>query len=130
MRTSMPRALCSSGLPCVPGTRIMSPKAAKITSGSCAMDRPSSILPIGSTHTGQPGPWTSSMFGGQQVLQAEAIDGVRVAAADFHEAVMPAGIGQAADLVGGACDQPGLAKLVDEFHEDSILPGASRSPSP
>ena len=34
MRTSAPRALCSSGLPFVPGTRIMSPNAVKITSGS------------------------------------------------------------------------------------------------
>ena len=38
----MPRALCSSGLPWVPGTRIMSPKAAKITSGFCG-DRESIV---------------------------------------------------------------------------------------
>ena len=69
MRTSMPRALCSSGLPSVPGTRIMSPNAAKITFGSFAIERPSSIRPIGSTHTGQPGPWISSMFSGRMSLR-------------------------------------------------------------
>ena len=84
----MPRALCSSGLPCVPGTRIISPNAVKMTFGSFAMERPSSIRPIGSTHTGQPGPWTSSIFARQQIFQPEAINGVRVAAAHFHEPVM------------------------------------------
>ena len=68
MRTSIPRALCSSGLPWVPGTRIMSPKAAKITSGFCAMDKPSSMRPMGSTQTGQPGPWISSIFSGRMSL--------------------------------------------------------------
>ena len=53
---------------------------------------------MGSTQTGQPGPWISSMFGGQDVLEAEAVDRVRVAAADLHEAVVPARVGQAADL--------------------------------
>ena len=38
---------------------------------------------------------------GQQIFEAEAIDGVRVAAADFHEAVMARRIGEAADFVGG-----------------------------
>ena len=65
MRISVPRALCSSGLPWVPGTRITSPKAVKIAPWSCATDRPSSVRPMGSTQTGQPGPWISSMFAGR-----------------------------------------------------------------
>ena len=54
--------------------------------------------------------------GRQQILQAEAVDGVGVAAAHLHEAVVPAGVGQAADLLGGLGDQLGLAKLIDESH--------------
>ena len=65
MRTSAPRALDSSGLPVDPGTRIMSPKAVKIRSSRSAMARPTSIRPIGSTQTGQPGPWMSSMLSGR-----------------------------------------------------------------
>ena len=68
------------------------------------MDKPSSMRPMGSTQTGQPGPWTSSIFVGQEILQAEAIDGVGVAAAHFHESIVAAGIGQTADLFGGAGD--------------------------
>ena len=56
MRISAPRALYSRGLPLVPGTRIMSPNPAKITSGCSVMNNPSSMRPMGSTHTGQPGP--------------------------------------------------------------------------
>ena len=44
----------------------MSPKQVKITSGSCAIAIPSSTRPIGITHTGQPGPWTSSTFAGSR----------------------------------------------------------------
>ncbi len=66
MRTSAPSALASSSVPCDPGTRSMSPKHVKITSGSCAIAMPSSTRPIGMTHTGQPGPWTSSTFAGRR----------------------------------------------------------------
>ncbi len=66
MRTSAPCALASSSVPTEPGTRIMSPKQVKMTPGSCAIAIPSSTRPIGITHTGQPGPWTSSTFGGSR----------------------------------------------------------------
>ena len=46
----------------------MSPKQVKITPGWWASAMPSSTRPIGITQTGQPGPWTSSTFVGQQVV--------------------------------------------------------------
>ena len=66
MRMSAPSALASSRLPSDPGTRIMSPKQVKITSGLRAMAMPSSRRPIGMTHTGQPGPCTSSTLAGRR----------------------------------------------------------------
>ena len=52
------------GVPFVPGTRIMSPKQVRITPGCCATSSPSSTRPVGSTHTGHPGPCTNSIFSG------------------------------------------------------------------
>ena len=66
MRTSAPSALASSSVPSAPGTRSMSPKQVKITSGLRATAMPSSTRPIGITQTGQPGPCTSSTFGGSR----------------------------------------------------------------
>ena len=66
MRTSAPSAFASRSVPDAPGTRSMSPKQVKITSGSCASAMPSSTRPIGITQTGQPGPWTSSTFSGRR----------------------------------------------------------------
>ena len=40
-----------------PGTRIASPNVVKMTFGCSAIDTQSSTRPIGSTQTGQPGPW-------------------------------------------------------------------------
>ena len=64
--TTAPSALASSSVPSEPGTRSMSPKHVKITSGWCASDMPSSTRPIGMTHTGHPGPCTSSTPGGRR----------------------------------------------------------------
>ena len=41
----------------VPGTRSMSPKDQKMTSGLAAMATALSISSTGVTHTGHPGPW-------------------------------------------------------------------------
>ena len=57
---SAPCAFAPSRLPHDPGTRIMSPKEVKITPGWPEMAMASSTRPIGITHTGQPGPCTSS----------------------------------------------------------------------
>jgi len=56
MKRSIPRSLCSRGLSCVPGMRIISPKAVKMTFGSRAAESPSSMRAMGRTLTGQPGP--------------------------------------------------------------------------
>ena len=81
-----------------PGTRIMSPNAVKITSAL----RPS-------TGHRRYAPWAARTPGSRDreparywaaaVLEAEAVDGVGVAAAHFHESVAAAGIGQTADLL-------------------------------
>ena len=64
MRTSAPWALASSRFSLPPGTRIMSPKLVKIVFGVLATATASSTRPMGMTHTGQPGPCTSSTVGG------------------------------------------------------------------
>ena len=53
-------------LPLEPGTRIMSPKVVKMTLGCSASHIASSTRPIGITHTGQPGPCTSSTGSGSR----------------------------------------------------------------
>ena len=63
-RTSAPRAFASSRFPVLPGTRIMSPNEVKITPSVWATAIASSTRPIGITHTGQPGPCTSSTESG------------------------------------------------------------------
>ena len=63
-RTSAPSALALSRLPCLPGTRIMSPNEVKMTPGCLATQMASSTRPMGITQTGQPGPCTSSTEGG------------------------------------------------------------------
>ena len=85
MRTSAPSALASNRLFDDPGTRSMSPKEQKITSGRCAMATALSINSIGVTQTGQPGPCTRVISRGQQVFEAALDDGVGLAAADFHD---------------------------------------------
>ena len=72
------------------GTRIMSPKQVKITPGSWASAMPSSTRPIGITHTGQPGPWTSSTFSGSRSSIAVLVDRVGVPAAHLHQLVVAA----------------------------------------
>ncbi len=62
---SAPFALASSRLPRLPGTRIMSPKEVKMTPGSSETAMASSTRPIGITHTGHPGPCTSSTLAGR-----------------------------------------------------------------
>ena len=55
----------------------------------------------------------------KNVFQAKAINGVRMAAAHFHEAVMPAGVSEAANFFCGFLNQVRIAKLIDEFHDAS-----------
>ena len=115
-RTSAPRALASSSVPLPPGTRIMSPKLVKMTFGVSATAMASSMRPIGITHTGQPGPCTSSTLRGQHVLDAVAVDGVGVAAAHLHELVVALGVGQLRIVGQHAARGDRVAVLVDEPH--------------
>jgi len=64
MRTSPPRDFTSSRSDPLPGTRSMSPKLQKITSGREAMATALSTSSTGVTHTGQPGPWMRRISGG------------------------------------------------------------------
>ncbi len=64
MRTSAPSAFAFSRLLREPGTRMASPNVVKMTSGRSASATQSSTRPIGSTQTGQPGPWTNSIWSG------------------------------------------------------------------
>ena len=100
----------------------MSPKQVKITPGSLASAMPSSTRPIGITHTGQPGPCTSSTFAGQQVVDAVLVDRVRVAAADLHHLVVAAGLDRGEDLARHRAAQLGVAELVDEPHAGDLQP--------
>lgn len=65
IRMSAPAALASRNDPVPPGTRSRSPNEVMITPGCPAMWMASSTRPIGITHTGQPGPWTSDTSGGR-----------------------------------------------------------------
>jgi hypothetical protein len=46
-------------------------------------------------------------------------------ATHFHQAIMPGGIGQAADLFCRLRDYVGITKLVDKFHHTSLPACAS-----
>ena len=62
---------------------------------------------------------------GQQIFEAEAVNGVGVASANLHETIMTPGIREAADFVGGSGDALRLAKFVYKFHTHA---GASPNP--
>ncbi len=64
MRTSPPADFTASRSVVDPGTRSMSPKEVKITSGRRAMASALSMSSSGVTHTGQPGPWISPIDSG------------------------------------------------------------------
>ena len=66
MRTSAPADFSRSRSVCEPGTRSMSPKDVKITPGVRAIACALSICSSGVTHTGQPGPCTSSSSAGSR----------------------------------------------------------------
>ena len=70
---------------------------------------------------GAAGPVDQFDIGRQQVLQTEAIDGVRVPAADLHQPVVPLGIVEAANLRHCLMDQLRFAKFVDKSHHSVFL---------
>ena len=76
-----------------PGTRIMSPKAAKILLGSWAIAQAVVDAAHGKHAHGATGAVDQFDVFGQDVFEAEAIDGMRVAAADLHDAIVAGGVG-------------------------------------
>ena len=56
-------------------------------------------------------------IGRQQILKPKPVDGVCMSAANFHDAVMPVGIGEPADFFGSSPDDFRFAKLVNKFHD-------------
>ena len=95
-------------------------KRRRLRPARCAIARPSSIRPIGKHAYRAAGAVDQFDVRRQQILQAEAIDRVRVSAADFHDAVVAVGIGQPADLFRRPGDHFGFAKLVYESHAISL----------
>ena len=87
--------------------------------------------PSAARRPGSPGPWISSMFGGQDVLEAEAVDRVRVAAAHLHQPVVPR-----RDRPGGGSPRPvrpissGSRNSSTNFMARPSPPGRSRGPPP
>jgi hypothetical protein len=57
----------------------------------------------------------------KDVLQAEAIDGMRVSATDFHHAVVAFRTREAPNLFSRFRDQFGLSKLVNKSHANHFL---------
>ena len=80
-----------------------------------------SMTSSGVTQTGQPGPWTSSTCGGQQLIDAVAHEGVGLAAADFHQDPGPRD--GAGDFRHEGAGELGIAVLVDVLHGGRLLPG-------
>jgi hypothetical protein len=64
---SAPCALAfSSDVPFEAGTRIVSAYVHRMSPGRAASAMALSMRPIGSTHTGQPGPWIMFTLGGSR----------------------------------------------------------------
>jgi hypothetical protein len=55
----------------------------------------------------------------QDVLEPEPIDGVRVPATNFHEPIATSRVREPPNLLGDSIDHLGVAKLIDESHDDS-----------
>jgi hypothetical protein len=55
--------------------------------------------------------------GRQQVVDAVLVDGVRVAAADLHQLVVPARLHQRQDLGRDRAAQLGITEFVDELQQ-------------
>ena len=86
---SAPRALSSSGVPFVPGTRIMSPKQVKIDAVALGNREAVVDAPRRQHADRAAGAVNELDVFGQDVAQAVTVDRMGVAAADFHDAVMP-----------------------------------------
>jgi len=92
-----------------------------MTSGRARASRIAmSMRPIGSTHTGQPGPWIMRTVGGSRSVTGVARDRMGVAAAEFHEGVVAAGLDLACDRPRQPGGEAAVAEFVDVLH--ALLP--------
>ena len=103
----------------------MSPNEQKMTSGRDAISRARSIISSGVTQTGQPGPWMSSIWLGQELVDAVADDRVRLAAADLHDRPGPGRGGL--DLGEEPAREGRVLELVEVLHGTSVSDGRARS---
>ena len=94
----------------------MSPNAVKMTPSPC--DHGQAIVDSAHGEHADGAARTVDQFdvGRKKVLESEAVDGVGVAAAHLHEAIVPAGIGKAPDLLGGFGNHVRFAELIDVSH--------------
>ena len=67
------------------------------------------------------GPVNQLEFFGENILQTEAINGMRVAAANFHYPVVALGSGQPPNFIRGAGNQFGLSELINISHAELPL---------
>src|SRR5689334_4388262 len=114
MRTSAPDALASSRLVFEPGTRIMSPKVVKMTSGCKAIEIESSTRPSGITHTGHPGTVNHLDIRRKQVFYTVLENRVRMSAADLHELERHGS--HLGDFVRESASEIRLPIFIDELH--------------
>ena len=87
-----------------------------------------SMRPIGSTHTGQPGPCTMLTLRRQQVLDAVAGDRVRVAAAELHQ-VIAAVRPRFRARCGGRCGAPARRRGIRRRTSCGLFASSSRPAS-
>jgi len=128
MRTSPPRLLTANRSSRLPGTRSMSPNEQKITPGFAAMASALSIISSGVTHTGQPGPWISSICSGSSwSMPLRMIECVwpPQTSINAHGRVtvrLPRAGDRAPDLVKQALGDLGITEFVEVLHPATGAP--------
>ena len=99
----------------------MSPNAVKITSGDCGEGKPVIDPAHGKDADRAAGTVDEFDVGRKNILQTEPVDRVRVSAAHLHNTIMPAGIGEATDLLSSSGDYFRIAKFIHKSHSCSGL---------
>ncbi len=111
------RAACRSQ----PGTRIMSPKQVKMTSGSCG-ERDAVVDAAHRDHAHGAARAVDELdVLGQEVVDPVLVDRVGVPAAHLHDLVVAARLDRRQDLAGDGPAELGVAELVDELHAGTVL---------
>ena len=116
MRTSLPRALCSSGTASGAGYAHHVAERGEDSVGLVGDGEAVVDAAHGKHAHGAAGAVDQLDVFGEDVFEAEAIDGVGVAAADFHDAVVARGIGETANFFRGPGDEFGIAEFIYIAH--------------